>query len=203
MSVDFHQRTNERIVQTIPVASNSSSKYIGVIRWSSSIELTIETQWDDASFTGSFLCLARKWEPINCTINANLLHDSCSANIHIIVFYTDWSEASVDWWITIHPNIKKAKGHLLEENIIIWDSVSIKTLPKLDVRSDDVEASHWATIEKLDSKKLFYIQSRGLPEDEAVKISVAWQIESLLSPLEDDEKIQEYKALYLSDILTQ
>ena len=37
----------------------------------------------------------------------------------------------------------------------------------LDVQSNDVSASHGARIEKIDAKKLFYAQSRGLDEAQA------------------------------------
>ncbi len=66
----------------------------------------------------------------------------------------------MDGNIVISPDIVKAAGHLLEENIILGERVQIKTLPMLDVRSNDVSASHGARIEKLDAKKLFYLESK-------------------------------------------
>lgn len=66
----------------------------------------------------------------------------------------------MDGSIVISPDIVKASGHLLEENIILGERVQISTLPMLDVRSNDVSASHGARIEKLDVKKLFYLESK-------------------------------------------
>ncbi|MBU0626292.1 SufD family Fe-S cluster assembly protein [Patescibacteria group bacterium] len=38
--------------------------------------------------------------------------------------------------------MKNVVGHLLEENVILGQNVSIRTLPILSVASKDVQASH-------------------------------------------------------------
>jgi Fe-S cluster assembly protein SufD len=70
-------------------------------------------------------------------------------------------------------------GELLEENIILGKQATIKTLPMLDVHTNDVTAAHGARIEKLDSKKLFYLKSRGLDEQQATQIMIGGYIESI------------------------
>jgi Fe-S cluster assembly protein SufD len=61
----------------------------------------------------------------------------------------------------------------LEENILLGDKLKIKTLPMLDVRSNDVKASHGARIEKLDPQRLFYLQSRGLDDTQAKNLIIS------------------------------
>ena len=52
----------------------------------------------------------------------------------------------------------------------------------LDVQSNDVSASHGAKIEKLDAKKLFYAQSRGLDVGTAKGMIVHGYIQQCFSP---------------------
>ena len=41
------------------------------------------------------------------------------------------------------------------------------TKPQLEIYADDVKCSHGATIGQLDEQALFYMRSRGIPEEEA------------------------------------
>jgi Fe-S cluster assembly protein SufD len=59
---------------------------------------------------------------------------------------------------------------LLEENVILGERVHLKTLPVLEVKSDDVKASHGAKIDKLDPQKLFYMTSKGLDKTLSKKL---------------------------------
>lgn len=78
----------------------------------------------------------------------------------------------MDGSVVIVPGVVKVSGHLLEENIILGEDVQLKTLPMLDVRSNDVSASHGARIEKLDAKKLFYLESKGIAPVESKRLMV-------------------------------
>ena len=39
--------------------------------------------------------------------------------------------------------------------------------PQLEIFADDVKCSHGATVGQLDEEALFYLKSRGIPEDKA------------------------------------
>jgi len=43
---------------------------------------------------------------------------------------------------------------------LLGKNIQIKTLPMLDIQSNDVKASHGATIQRLDEEKLFYLTSK-------------------------------------------
>jgi Fe-S cluster assembly scaffold protein SufB len=48
----------------------------------------------------------------------------------------------VNGGVVIDSNIIQAEGYLAEENLLLGEKIQIKTLPMLDVRSNDVKASH-------------------------------------------------------------
>ena len=66
----------------------------------------------------------------------------------------------MDGGIVIKPDIIKASGHLLEENVLLGEKVQLHVIPKLDVHSNDVSASHGAKIHRLDPHKLFYLHAK-------------------------------------------
>jgi Fe-S cluster assembly scaffold protein SufB len=52
------------------------------------------------------------------------------------------------------------------------------------VRSNDVAASHGARIEKLDEKKLFYLQSKGISEQDSKRLMIEGFVETMFSLVE-------------------
>ncbi len=62
---------------------------------------------------------------------------------------------------------KSAPGtsaHQENRNLLLSDDATIDTKPHLEIETDDVKASHGATIGAVDETALFYLRSRGVPE---------------------------------------
>jgi Fe-S cluster assembly protein SufB len=67
---------------------------------------------------------------------------------------------------------------------LLLDSVSRSdTYPYNDIREDDVSMGHEATVSKVGEEQLFYLMSRGLPEDEAMAMVVRGFIEPVTREL--------------------
>ncbi|MEI6672864.1 MAG: SufD family Fe-S cluster assembly protein [bacterium] len=63
-------------------------------------------------------------------------------------------------------------AHLREQNIVLGKNISLTTIPKLNVASYNVTASHGANIDILDQQKLFYMMSRGLTKEQSQTLLV-------------------------------
>jgi Fe-S cluster assembly protein SufB len=57
------------------------------------------------------------------------------------------------------------------------------TYPYVDVREDDASIGHEATVSKIGADKLFYLMSRGVPEDEAMAMIVRGFVEPIAREL--------------------
>ncbi len=55
----------------------------------------------------------------------------------------------------------------LNRNLLLSPKARINTKPELQITADNVKCSHGATISQLESDELFYLQSRGLSENDA------------------------------------
>lgn len=58
------------------------------------------------------------------------------------------------------------------ENLMLSENAQSDTIPVLDIRNDDVDCGHEAKIGSLDQSQIFYLMSRGIPEDEAKSMIV-------------------------------
>ncbi len=69
--------------------------------------------------------------------------------------------------IFVRPIAQKTNAFQSNKNILLSDKASINTKPQLEIFADDVKCSHGCTIGKIDEEGLFYLQSRGIPEETA------------------------------------
>ena len=69
--------------------------------------------------------------------------------------------------VRITENAKKSKSTVSCEPLMLDDISVSDTIPVNDIRADDVEFSHEATIGKLSDKTIFYLMSRGISEEDA------------------------------------
>lgn len=67
---------------------------------------------------------------------------------------------------------------------LLVDTISRSdTYPANDIREDDVSMGHEATVSAISAEQLFYLQSRGMAEDEAMAMIVRGFIEPIAKEL--------------------
>ena len=69
--------------------------------------------------------------------------------------------------VHVHPDAQKTEAHQTNRNLLLSRNAEIDTKPQLEIHADDVKCSHGATIGQLDEQMLFYLRSRGIPENAA------------------------------------
>lgn len=67
--------------------------------------------------------------------------------------------------------------------LIMDDESKSNTVPVMDVNEEKAEIAHEATVGKLSTEKIFYLMSRGLKEEEAVRLIVSGFIEPIMKEL--------------------
>ncbi len=132
------------------------------------------------------LIITDKGKSQKVNIEGILKNSHSKINLHIIALVLE-GELVLDGGIFIPSGVQKVEGYLLEENVILGEDIKITSLPRLDVRSNDVAASHGAKIEKLDELKMFYLRSKGLSEKQAQLLLIDGYIQKFFEGLEDVE----------------
>ncbi len=96
---------------------------------------------------------------------------------------------SVDGGITSYRGLlnvvkgaKHSKSSVNCDAIIIGDSKS-NTYPTVDIRENEVDIGHEATVGRIGNDQLFYLMSRGLSKEEAMKMIVSGFIEPITKAL--------------------
>ena len=85
--------------------------------------------------------------------------------------------------VEVREGAGRAKSNVKCDALLI-DTVSRSdTYPYVDIREDDVEMAHEATVSKVSEDQLFYLMSRGLNEDEAMALIVRGFVEPIAREL--------------------
>ncbi|MFW2388533.1 MAG: Fe-S cluster assembly protein SufD [Polyangiales bacterium] len=70
-----------------------------------------------------------------------------------------------DGVVIVHRDAQKTEAHQENRNLLLSDSATVHTKPHLEIDADDVVCSHGATVGALDEDQLFYLRTRGIPEE--------------------------------------
>lgn len=91
---------------------------------------------------------------------------------------------------------QQTDGYQLSNNILLSPLAEMNIKPELEIYADDVKCSHGTTTGQLDETPLFYMRSRGIPEQDARKIL----IESFLTEAVDRISCDSIKETVLNKV---
>ncbi|MCP4138817.1 MAG: Fe-S cluster assembly protein SufD [Chloroflexi bacterium] len=74
--------------------------------------------------------------------------------------------------VFVAPGAQKTDGYQANRNLILSDTARADSIPGLEISADDVRCSHGTTIGKIDPEPLFYLLSRGIPQEDAERLVV-------------------------------
>ena len=78
--------------------------------------------------------------------------------------------------------------YLTEDVLMLDSSARVDAVPGLEIKTNDVKASHSATVAKVSEDDLFYFSSRGIGAASARRMFIEGFLGSLLERLEDVEQ---------------
>lgn len=74
--------------------------------------------------------------------------------------------------IAVEPEAKGADAYVQNRNLLLDRGAKADSIPRLEIKANDVRCGHGATAGHIDEEQRFYLMSRGLPQDEADELIV-------------------------------
>lgn len=74
--------------------------------------------------------------------------------------------------IVVEKNLTKVAAEQASKNLMLAPSAHVIAIPKLRVHSQNVACKHGATVTKIDSDQLFYLESRGIEKADAERMLI-------------------------------
>lgn len=155
--------------------------------------------WDESGITvnlngpGAELDLAGLYicgDGDNLHISVNVRHNSggCISRQLFKGIAGGRARAEFDGLIYVAHDAQKTSASQESHSILLSGEARAESRPQLEIYADDVECSHGATTGFLNADELFYMRSRGIPEDEAKRLQIISFISPVLSRLDEPLK---------------
>ena len=97
--------------------------------------------------------------------------------------------------VYVDQKAANTQSNMTNRNLLLSDNARINTKPVLEIYNEDVQCTHSATSGRLDEEKLFYIQSRGIRESDAMNILIQSFASELVEKIKNSQMkrtFQEY-----------
>ena len=100
--------------------------------------------------------------------------------------------------VSAHAKAKGARNYTQCDSLLIGHESAAHTVPYVETRTPDAQFEHEATTTKLSDDQLFYLRSRGIPEEEAVALLVNGFVREVLQKLPMEFAVEAQKLLEVS-----
>ncbi len=116
---------------------------------------------------------------------------NCDSNEWYKGIYNDKSTGIFSGTIIVREDAQKTNAFQSNQSLLLSDDSESYSKPQLKIWADDVKCSHGATVGELDSEAMFYLRSRGIPEQTAKGMLIRAFANDILEPIEIESFKQE------------
>ena len=131
----------------------------------------------------------------SCTINGyysakegknwiyiQLLHadEKSKSDLKVLGYCSNSAECVNDGLVQIGRKAHSSSGYQTMNNYILNNKVKMYSEPQLEIFNPNVECSHGCTISPIDTQVLYYLQSRGLSQEEGIELMQNSMLNSFL-----------------------
>lgn len=116
---------------------------------------------------GLYLCNEERQGDISLHVDHQAPHTSGHHLFKGIL--DDNAKGSFTGKVIVRKNSQQVDSSQLNHILLLSKKAKAHTRPQLEVYADDVKCTHGASIGQLDEEQLFYLMSRGLNKDQALK----------------------------------
>ena len=106
-----------------------------------------------------------------------------SSNIFAKSISKDGGRSSYRGLLEVAKGATEARSKVVCDALLLDETSRSDTYPTIRIGEENVNVGHEATVSKVGEEQLFYLMSRGIPEDEASKLIVNGFIEPIVKEL--------------------
>ena len=152
---------------------------------------SIEAEHCESNFYGLYFPSGKSLIDNHTVADHRMPH--CASNELYKGIMSDNAKGIFNGKIFVRPNAQKTNAFQSNRNILLSDTAFINTKPQLEIWADDVKCSHGCTTGQLDKEALFYLQSRGLSQEQARALLLTAFASEVIEKVQDLKLKEEIK----------
>ena len=130
--------------------------------------------------------LVQNEDSLDINYVSNQIGKKTESNIKVNGVLRDKAEKLFRGSIDFKRGCAGSTGAEIEDVLMMDEGVVNKTIPLILCAEEDVEGTHGATIGKLSDEMMFYLRSRGIPEDEIYEMMARARIDAISTEIPDE-----------------
>jgi len=159
-------------------------------------EIDVSLEGEEAQATLNGIMLSRDKEHADTTTRITHKAPRCASRQVYKTVLDGKSRGVFQGKIAVAKDAQKSDGYQLSRALLLSDQAEMDARPELEILADDVQCSHGNTIGDLDENALFYLRSRGLPEEQAR----ALLIEGFVSEMLDELPVEAWRETFRREV---
>ena len=149
------------------------------------IEINLNKDNSSCSIYSALNLLEDQHQEIKTRINHN--SPNCKSYQKIKNVLNDKSKGIYQGKIFVEKIAQKTDAYQLSKALIVNDDAEFDAKPELEIYADDVKCSHGSTSGSIDSDAVHYLMTRGIPENEAIKLLINGFLNEVLENITNRE----------------
>jgi Fe-S cluster assembly protein SufD len=143
--------------------------------------------------------LSKSSQHLDNFITISHMVENCKSSQLFKSVYDDNASGAFCGKIFVEKGAQQTEAYQQNNNLMISKNSSVNAKPQLEIFADDVVCSHGCTIGAIDDDILFYLQSRGIKKEEAIKVLIAAFLNDQISNIRNNEIKTEISNLFLKN----
>jgi Fe-S cluster assembly protein SufD len=142
---------------------NSTNINLGAALSRHDIELKFTAEGGEAYVDGLYMLNSSQHSDTHSIIDHVV--PNCTSHQTYKGVLNDRSRAVFNGKVLVRENAHGTDAQQSNKNLLLSNDARVDTKPQLEIFNDDVKCSHGATVGQLEEEELFYLLTRGLPEN--------------------------------------
>ena len=161
--------TKKIIDANLHLARGQSVKWASIVHkgWNAPRQITVTLAGAGATFEWHIVVLGRGTETFPLAIRVIHAAPDTTSRISARCILFDSARIAFTGDAVVEKRARRADTHLAFRSLLLSEKAHARTIPSLEIKTDDVRAGHAASVDRLSDDALFYSASRGLSRDEA------------------------------------
>ena len=144
-------------------AYNSTNINLGAALSRHDIELKFLAEGGEAWVDGLYMLNGSQHSDTHSIIDHTV--PNCTSHQNYKGVLNDKSRAVFNGKVFVRENAHGTDARQSNKNLLLSNEARVDTKPQLEIFNDDVKCAHGATVGQLEEEELFYLLTRGLPEN--------------------------------------
>jgi Fe-S cluster assembly protein SufD len=144
-------------------AYNSTNINLGGALSRHDIELKFTAEGGEAWVDGLYMLNGTQHSDTHSVIDHTV--PNCTSHQNYKGVLNDKSRAVFNGKVFVRENAHGTDAQQSNKNLLLSNDARVDTKPQLEIFNDDVKCSHGATVGQLEEEELFYLLTRGLPDN--------------------------------------